>query len=330
VILNAFSVLAAFAAVLRVALGAVIVVAGVAALRRRAEKGEERYFLLASLGGALVALGIASWPLFYLVLQSYVPEWPGVMCIEGVTRIGAGSIGASAALPPLLKGLEIAKPAVVFACGAWIVLHLAARRAKDGPAGGRALAALLLCGALATADAAAELAYLGIPKKETFLASGCCSVAAAPAVRANPAGGGGTTFLSAAFWSVGVALVAVLTAAARGLGQAPSGRRWLAAALALAAASVPAGAGFLGAVAAPAFLHLPDHRCPYCLIAGAPEALLAIALFLGGAFAVGWAAVAWWLARDGSGRTLAVPLLRWARFGYAGALLMVAVRMAIP
>jgi len=331
VILNAFSVLAAFAAVLRLALGLIVVVVGVGVLRRRrgpaGTPAEDRYFLLASLGVALVTLGIASWPLLYLVLQSYVPEWPGVMCIEGVTRIGTGSVGAAAALPPLLRIIEVGKPAVGFAGGLWGVLHVAGRA---GTHGWRAVAALLACGALATADAAAELAYLGIPKKEPFLASGCCPVGSIPAGHATAASTGSTTFLSAAFWTVGIAVVATLTVAVRRLGRAPRGAGWLAAALALAAASVPVGVAFLGAVAAPAFLRLPHHLCPYCLIAGAPEALLGIALFVGGAFAVGWAGAAWWLAPGATGRPLAVPLLRWARFGYAGALLMVGVRMAIP
>ena len=335
-ILNAFSVLAAFAALLRIVLGLIIAGAGLGALRRRSgdgaaaeERGEERYFLLASLGMALVGLGIASWPLLYLVLQSYVPEWPGIMCIEGVTRIGNGSVGAASSLPPLLGVLQVSKPLVVFACGVWIVLHVAGRRARGAHAG-RALAALLVCGALATADAVAELAYLGIPKQETTLASGCCSVGSQPASHTGPLANGSTGLLSAAFWSVGVALVATLASGERRLRRMAAGGRWLAMALGLAIASVPLGVAYLGAVAAPAFLRLPHHRCAYCLIAGAPESLLLVALYASGAFAVGWAAVAAWLAPQGSRRPLALPLLRWARFAYVGALLMVGVRMAIP
>ena len=57
-----------------------------------------------------VGLGLASWPLLYLLLQSYVPEWPDVMCIYGVTRVGAGSVGASRFLPGLVTALQVLKP----------------------------------------------------------------------------------------------------------------------------------------------------------------------------------------------------------------------------
>src|SRR5262245_21841028 len=63
------------------------------------ERNEDRSFLLYLSAGLLLLLGLASWPLLYLLLQSYVPEWPDVMCIYGVTRVGAGSVGASRFLP---------------------------------------------------------------------------------------------------------------------------------------------------------------------------------------------------------------------------------------
>ena len=85
-ILNTYAVLAAFLALLRLLLGGVVAAAGVAGLRHRAANPDDRTrdedrgtlaFLLALL---LVGLGVASWPLLYLLLQSYVPEWPGLMC----------------------------------------------------------------------------------------------------------------------------------------------------------------------------------------------------------------------------------------------------------
>src|SRR5207248_2412367 len=67
----------------------------------------------------------------------------------------------------------------------------------------------------------------------------------------------------------------------------------LGASLALAVNAV-----FLVEVAAPRLLHLPFHHCPYDLVPQAPEGVLAVALFLLGTFAVGWAGVVGWGGRS--------------------------------
>src|SRR6266567_550145 len=189
-ILNAYAVLDAFVALLRLPLGLLVVGLGAGAWRRyrrlprvlanaatpgEREALEDRNYLLSLLALLLVGLNLASWPLLYLLLQSYVPEWPGLMCIYGVTRVGAGSEGASRFLPGLLAALQGLKPLVVFGSGAWLVLYLLNRRTRTAPLLGRVFLALVACGALTAADAAAELAYLGIPKKEESLSTGCCT-----------------------------------------------------------------------------------------------------------------------------------------------------------
>src|SRR5688572_7974710 len=102
--LNAYSVLDAFVTLLRLGLGLLVVLLAVLAWRvwHRREPGpegvqalEDRCYLLFLLAGVLLLLNVLAWPIFYLVLQGYVPEWPGIMCIYGVTRIGAGSLGPS-------------------------------------------------------------------------------------------------------------------------------------------------------------------------------------------------------------------------------------------
>jgi hypothetical protein len=136
---------------------------------------EDRNYLLSLLALLLLALNLGSWPLLYLLLQSYVPEWHGVMCIYGVMRIGEGSAGSSRFLPGLLATLQSLKPLVVLGSGAWFVLYLVNRRTQTGPLLGRTLLALVVCGVLTLADAAVELAYLFIPKKEVVYSTGCCS-----------------------------------------------------------------------------------------------------------------------------------------------------------
>src|SRR5205085_9843824 len=118
-------------------------------------------------------------------LQSYVPEWPGIMCIYGVTQIGSGSTGISRFLPGLVRLVQALKPAVIFAGGSWFVLYLLNRRTQSVPLAGRALLLLVVVGILAAGEAAAETAYLLIPKKEQALAAGCCTEAFDGAGRAS-------------------------------------------------------------------------------------------------------------------------------------------------
>ena len=124
-ILNPYAVLALALSLLRLAVALPVVGLGVRAWRAGrvefatdARTGQEdRNYLLYLLGLLVLGLGLGSWPLLYLLLQSYVPEWPGVMCVYGVTRVGTGSPGPSRFLPPLLQFLQLAKPALVFGGG---------------------------------------------------------------------------------------------------------------------------------------------------------------------------------------------------------------------
>src|SRR5262249_22181938 len=143
--------------------------------RSGSENAGHLAFLLAV---TLVLLGVASWPLLYLLLQSYVLEWPGAMCIYGVTQVGKGSIGPARHLPSLGLAMGIMKPLLVFAGGAWYVLYLLDRRTRTAPLLGRLFALLLPLGLLAIADAATDLTYAAIPKREEFPAAGCCTTIA--------------------------------------------------------------------------------------------------------------------------------------------------------
>jgi hypothetical protein len=181
VILNAYAVLDAFVSLLRLGLGLLAVWLALAAWKTwrqaapapEARKAlEDRCYLLYLLGGLSLALSVLSWPTFYLLLESYVTEWPGVMCIYGVTRVGAGSVGSSRFLPPLLTALQTSKPLLVFLSGAWFVLYLINRRTRTAPLTGRVLLLILTAGLLGCADAAAGLAYLSIPKRKSSCPAG--------------------------------------------------------------------------------------------------------------------------------------------------------------
>ena len=100
-IVNAYAVLTAFVSLLQFAMGLLVITSSLG--RRRVGTPvdvENRPYLLLLLSFLLLGLNLASWPLLYALLQSYVPSWPDVMCIYGVTRIGTGSVGSARHLQP--------------------------------------------------------------------------------------------------------------------------------------------------------------------------------------------------------------------------------------
>jgi hypothetical protein len=346
-ILNAYAVLDGFLSLFRVVLGLLVLGLGSAAWwswRRQAadpEKRkalEDRCYLLFMLGGFLLVLNILSWPVFYLLLQSYVPEWPGVMCIYGVTRIGANSIGPARFLPGLVTTLQTTKPALVFLSGAWFVLYLVNRRTRTAPLTGRVLACLLIAGLLGAGDAVAESAYLGIPKKEEFYSSGCCTAALnsadspsrlLPRSLTDPRK---APHAEAFYFGLNVAFVVALAVAVR-LSRSRPRPGWLALLLAGALVSLLYNAVFLVGVACPLLIRLPEHRCAYDLVPRAPESLVAIALFFTGVFAVGWACVAAWFGNSSESRPVLPEMVSRLLFlGFLGCLwsiTMMSVELAL-
>lgn len=226
---------------------------------------EERSHLLYLLASVLPVLNVLFRPLFYLLLQSYVWEWPDVMCIYGVTRVGSGSMNSSRFLPPLLEALQVSKPVLVFLSGSRLVLHVVNRRTGTAPLTGRILAVMLAAGLLAFGDAAAELAYLVIPKTEVFPSVGCCTVldGNGDPARFVPRSwlGGGSDWRYATYSAVNGVLVLALVAGARACDRRLS-TTWLGPLAVAALVGLVVVAAFLVEVAAPRLLHHPRPPLP--------------------------------------------------------------------
>ena len=347
-ILNAYAVLGAFVLALRALLGLLVVGQASLALAQggntESPEGkkvlEDRYYLLFLMAILLLVLNFLSWPLFYLLLQSYVEArvWSGVMCIYGVTQIGTGSINASRFLPALVQSLETTKPLLVFLSGAWFVLYLLNRRTQTGPLLRRVLLVLIVLGSLVLADSVVEAAYLGIPKKEKFLDAGCCTVpfdAEARSSRFLPQAILGERYesgLTAAYFGLNAAMIAVLSWLTYRAGWSPGGVV-LGAVAAVALICLAVSGVYLVEVAAPALLRQADHHCPYCLVPRAPESMVAVALLVLGTFSVGWGGVARWFGRCPETEPflggVVRQTLRLGLFGYLGSLVMMALELAL-
>jgi len=326
--LDAFSVVVTFLAVIEVVLGVTAAVLGVRQLRASpatTDGPDVRRPLLALVAATLVVVTVVSAPLFYLLLASWVPRWSGVMCVEGVRRIGLGATGAVGLLPRLVGALDIAKPLVVFAAGAWMVL----RRATGIAAMRWAACAAIALGCIAAFDGAAQAAYVVIPKEEVEANAGCCTTTTHAAARDAGLTPGGrasaddTRGVAAAFLASAAALgVAALFARRRaGIAGMPASGAVFGL---LAAATIPLATSYLADVVAPAVLHLPYHRCVWCAFSAAPETILGAALYLAGVFCIGWA----WIARITSvhGADGADPAPR--LYGVAGFCLLGAASMS--
>lgn len=339
-ILNTFAILAAFVAVIQLGLGLAAVRHGLIARRNgtahNTSETEDRGYLIFLLTFVLIALSVAAWPLLYFMLQSYVAEWPGVMCIRGVTRIGEGSLGSARHLPNLLIFLQWSKPALVFVGGAWYSLYILNRATRTSPLAPQLMWLMIPLGTLAVLDAGATLTYIGIPKIEEFASSGCCVAADENSATREPTrplvGDALRPNLPFAFFGfhLGLALTLVLFSNPR----VPTPNRLGATGLFLAGL-VGLGIGYLFLIefAAPALLRLPFHHCAYDLISDVPEAVVAIAIYGAALFLLGWAAVVSWFACDAETAPI-VPrmvrrLLGLSYLAYFVALIMLSLELVL-
>lgn len=337
-ILNAYVILAGFLATVRLPLAVFVVGLALHAWRKgrlpsAPKSAENRYYLLVLLAIVLLGFNVIAWPLLYAVLQSYVPQWPGVMCIYGVTRIGSGSQGISGYLPALIGTLQVTKPLVVFASGAWFIVYLSNRRLQKSELFSHVIVLLLAFGSISAVDAVMEVAYLTIPKSEKFLDVGCCTTALTepgsprrfvPSALVNESS---RPWIRVAYVALNAGIPLALIAC-----QFKIRRNWLIVPLAAALISLPVSIVYLVEIAAPTILALPYHHCPYDLLANAPETAVGIGLFLLGVLAIGWASIVDWLGRSaacqGIQRTIE-RLLFVSAFGYLGSLVLFRMEMVL-
>ena len=343
-ILNGYAILLLLLNFIRLPLALLVAILGISAVwqfprRLQPEQRaplEGRAYLLMMVALWLVGLNVLSWPLFYWLLQSYVPEWPDVMCIYGVTQIGTGSLGTSRFLPGLIATVQLLKPLLLFLCGSWFVLYWVNRYTETAVLLRRVIVASLLVGLVSVADASLEASYVVIPKREDLPSVGCCTMNVAPRSAAFSATGSlhnaEDGWLLPSYYGVNTLMIAAL-AVQLAIPRRQMSNLELASLLVGMLVAAAISYHFLVQVASPRILHLPHHRCAYDLISLAPESVVGIVLFVLGSLAIGWACVVAWFGHHTATGHLVEQVrskvLFLALFGYLSSLTLFSIELAL-
>jgi len=254
----------------------------------------ERSIHLATLVAVVcLAILLIGWPLLYAMLDSFVPEIPGAMCIYGVTKV----------MPVMNAVVQAAKPALIFVLGAWLLLESLRRQSGLPARRARGMLALALVAGLLALAHGAELYYV-FSMDSLQEVSCCCCCGAGGNANVQPAAfylpwvlpsSACQAVLNTLFFG-GVPLLAVwLLVRSRWRTPRSKGFARAQCVLLLVAAAGVATAALLefSQVLAPLLMRLPFHHCLYCLLLNgrAADAALIVGNLAVGSFAAGWAAL---------------------------------------
>ena len=260
---------------------------------------EDRSYLMLSVAVVVLVIRLINWPLFYLTLQSFIPQVNGAMCIFGVTQVRE----------LLTRFLEFMKPLGVFLIGAWLLMHHLDRATQTGPLLGRKLLFLSILSVIILIEAAGEV-VLFFTLSPSVLVSCCTTVTdildrPSSTVPQSLLGAGYKTLLETAFFALTVFLIGLTAFLAwvKKWDPWPKGGILFLTGLALLA-SLNALLFLLVHIEgfAPRFMGLPFHHCLYCLWQYVPDSIVLFLLFILGTMAPGWAWILAWTGRTGEAR----------------------------
>jgi len=263
---------------------------------REHETSTENRLYLAFLlvAGALLCRGLG-WPLFYLMLQSFIPDVPGAMCIFGTTQV----------MPVLIRSLEVLKPILFFLIGAWFILYGIDRSTKAYSLTKRKFLFFWVLCVLAGLDAIGDMA-LAITYAPPGIPVTCCTVIGdiqfpvarikTPPILGTRGGELGTVLYHGIhIFSVGIIAALLITKRWKASAKGHTGALWLSLLLAIGGMVITCIA-MIDRIG-PTLMELPHHHCPYCLLQYVPVSIAFLGLELLGVFSLGWAFIAGTLGR---------------------------------
>ncbi len=286
---------------------------------------EDRLYLVFWMGAVLLIIRLALWPFFYVVLQSFVPEVEGTMCIFGVRNL----------LPRLARTLELIKPLLFFLGLVWLLLFRLERFGRSARDGRSMPVLLLVCALIGLAEAGGSVVFW--LRSSADLAVSCCTTITDIPTRFTvwvPLALFGPQFDPPLWFGYfGMNLLVIISAMwVRQRLRPETAAHSLLWGVALAALinGVVSTLAFIEVIA-PRLMEMPFHHCIYCFAATVADAPLILGLFILGSFLLmaAWPlsvlAAPWALASERD--RLRRSLLQYGALFLAGSCFMVAVHL---
>lgn len=250
-------------------------------------KFEQKGYLVFLLACVILSVRMLAWPWFCFMLQSFVSEVPGAMCMFGVTQI----------LPSTVTFLQIIKPISFFIMGGWLLCYYVDKSIPTSPLARKNIFLLLIvCGVL-LAESSADIYY--VLRMKPLMSVSCCATFFDVPLRPSamiPQAIFGRHFqriLFIVYYLTNIILIALLFKTLS--------KKWPSLAL-LYKKIILYGQAVIGVInipvvvyafienIAPRLMQLPYHHCIYCFMGNGmvPDAPVMLGLFVIGTFAIGW------------------------------------------
>ena len=271
-------------------------------------KFEQKGYLVFLLACVTLSIRMIVWPWFYFMLQSFVSEIPGAMCMFGVTQI----------LPSTVTFLQIIKPISFFIMGGWLLCYYVDKSTPTAPLARKNLFFLLIvCGVL-LADGIADMYY--VIRMKPLMSVSCCATFFDVPLRPSamiPQAIFGRNFqkiLFILYYLSNIILIVLLftSISKKWMSLTPKYRM-----------IILYSQGILGIInipvviytfienIAPRLMQLPYHHCIYCFMGNGmvPDAPIMLGLFVIGTFAIGWMGILRLLCRDTEAQSVTEKLI---------------------
>lgn len=269
---------------------------------------EQKGYLIFLTACVAIAIRMLAWPWFYFMLQSFVPEIPGAMCMFGVTQI----------LPSTVTFLQIVKPIAFFIMGGWLLCYYVDTSTPTAPLARKNLYFLLVvCGVLLI-DSIADISY--VLRMKPLMSVSCCATFFDVPLRPSamiPQAIFGSQFqhiLYILYYATNIALIALLFTTLlkkwQSLLSLPE-NSILYSQAAIAIVNIPVVIISFFEIIAPKLMQLPYHHCIYCFMGNGtvPDSPIILGLFIIGTFAVGWMGILRFFCKNGEAQPIAERLL---------------------
>ena len=315
-IVNIYTIIMLFVAILSLSMGGFLFLLTIRTLisfettipLEDKSKFEQKGYLVFLLACVTLSIRMIVWPWFYFMLQSFVSEVPGAMCMFGVTQI----------LPSTVTFLQIIKPISFFIMGGWLLCYYVDKSTSTAPLARKNLVFLLIvCGVL-LADGIADIYY--VIRMKPLMTISCCAtffdVPLRPSAMIPQAifGGNFQKILFFVYYLTNIILIALLFTS--------MSKKWV------SLASLPRkiilySQGVFGIInipvviytyienIAPKLMQLPYHHCIYCFVGNGlvPDAPIMLGLFVIGTFAIGWMCILRLLCKDTEAQSITEKLI---------------------